>query len=81
MGLQRMTVVKLEFAKPSTWVLDLANARVERMGMQRTMVATLGFANPSNCVLDLANAMVKGDRHAKDDGGDTWICQLKHLCA
>jgi len=58
----------LGFAKPSTCVLDLANARVEGVGLQRAMAGTLGFAKPSTWVLDLANARVEGGGLAKNDG-------------
>ena len=51
-----MRAATLGFAKPSIWVLDLANTRVERVRPQRMRAATLGFAKPSTCVLDLANA-------------------------
>jgi len=37
------------------------------------VAGTLRFAKPSTCVLDLANLRV--------EGGDTWICQIKHLGA
>ena len=44
-------------------------------------VATLRFAKASIWVLNLANPRAERDGHAKNEGGNTWICQTKHLRA
>jgi len=51
--MQRMMAVTLKFAKPSTYVLDLENARV------KGVAGTLRFAKPSMQVLGLANPRVE----------------------
>ena len=58
MGLQRTIAGTLGFAKPSTCVLDLANARMVRVQVAEPVqmrMVRLGFAKSSTCMLDFAN--------------------------
>ena len=82
MGLQRTTAGTLGFAKPSTWVLNLANVRVDGVGLQRTMAGTLSLANGRVVRVQVAEpvkmkmvrlGLAKSSSHMLDFANPGWV--------